>query len=74
MACSAIVHAPDLFEPRSPFRKRDGFFRANAGVDPAILAAELGVTERFVRTRQRKLGLRQCTFSPRKADCLADRP
>ena len=58
------VYAPELFERKydkyHPWKRRDAYFRATAGVDPAILAAELGVSERFVRTRQRKLGLRKC--------------
>lgn len=67
------VHAPELYEPvwrnrqgrhRTP--ARDRFFRENWGVDPAMLADELGLSERFVRMYQRKMGLRKCTSSPRK--------
>ena len=41
------------------------WLRATFGVDPAILAAEKGLTERTVRARQRQLGLRKCSFSRR---------
>jgi len=64
------VRAPDLFERRAPIQqtKHDAALRAAIGVDPAILAADLGVSERFVLRRQRKLGLRSCRHAPRKAD------
>lgn len=64
------VRAPELFERRAPIQqtKHDAVLRASVGVDPAILAADLGVTESFIRRRQRKLGLRPCTHAPRKAD------
>jgi hypothetical protein len=38
----------------------DEAIRAARGVDPAIIAEQLSVTETFVRRRQRKLGLRKC--------------
>ncbi len=47
--------------PRMYTPARDAFLRENVGVDPAILAAELRVSVRFVHTYQRKLGLRLCT-------------
>jgi hypothetical protein len=47
--------------PRMYTPARDAFLRANVGIDPAILAAELGVSIRFVCCYQRKLGLRLCT-------------
>ena len=40
---------------------RDAFLRANVGIDPAILAAELGLSTRFIYCYQRKLGIRACT-------------
>ncbi len=66
------VRAPELFEPKRWYRnrRRDAFLRKNAGVDPAILAAELRLTVGFVRMLQRKIGVRKCTHSPRKADRL----
>ena len=39
-------------------RRRNAYLRANRGVDPALLAADLGVSEWFVVRVQRKLGLR----------------
>lgn len=67
---TVTVRAPELFERKPPISqtKHDAYLIANAGIDPAILAADLAITETFVRTRQRKLGLRKCTWSPRKAD------
>jgi hypothetical protein len=45
------VVAPELWEPRRRYRtkKRDAYLREHRGVDPVLLAIELGVTERFVR-------------------------
>ncbi len=64
------VHAPDLVIPKlAPHIKRlESYLRENVGVDPAIIADELGLQEFTVRTMQRKLGLRNCTYAPRKAD------
>jgi hypothetical protein len=59
-----VVRAPELFEPNRPYlrnKKRNAYLRQNYGVDTAMLAADLGVTERFVRLLQRKLGLRRRT-------------
>lgn len=50
---------------------RDDYLRENVGIDPAILADHFGLTERFIIQRLRKLGLRKCTHSPRKADLCA---
>jgi hypothetical protein len=71
----ARVHAPELFARRPLIQqtKHDAALRAAIGVDPAILAADLGVSERFVLRRQRKLGLRPCRHAPRKADRERDR-
>lgn len=56
------VHAPELFEPRqnyiTPERKK--YLFANQGVDPALLAGDLGISEARVRLIQRKLRLRKC--------------
>jgi hypothetical protein len=64
------VFAPELFEPRKQYRskQRDAYFRENQGIDPTILADELGWTEMFVRRYQRKLRLRGCIQNPRKGD------
>lgn len=53
------VWAPELWPRRSPYdrqRVHDEAIRAARGVDPAIIAEQLSVTETFVRRRQRKLG------------------
>jgi hypothetical protein len=64
------VHAPELWEPRRNCRsiKREAYFRENRGVDAAILADDLGVTERYVVMYQRKLCVRACRQTPRKGD------
>jgi hypothetical protein len=65
------VWAPELWPRRSPYdrqRVHDDAIRAAGGVDPAIIADQLGVTETFVRRRQRKLGLRKCRSTPREAE------
>jgi hypothetical protein len=65
------VWAPELWPRRSPYdrqRVHDDAIRAARGVDPAIIADQLGVTETFVRRRQRKLGLRNCRSTPGKAE------
>lgn len=67
------VTAPDLVERRSPFKNkaRDDYLRENALIDPAVLADNLGLTEHFVKQQLRRLGLRKCKHSPRKADKCA---
>ena len=56
------VHAPELYEPKVPRRYRihEAYLRANRGVDPSMLAADLGLQETTVRIAQRNLGLRSC--------------
>lgn len=58
------VHAPELFTPRRVTRgytpERAAYLRENSFVDPAILAADLGLSTLFVVTYLRKLGLRGC--------------
>jgi hypothetical protein len=65
------VHAPELhdYERLSPYKnsERDKYLRETVGIDPAILAAELGVSARFVEQRQRQLGLRRCK-NPRQSN------
>ena len=64
------VYAPDLYPKRR--RKmctpeRDKYLRDNATVDPALLANDLGITERAVISYQRRLGVRRMTGGhPRK--------
>jgi hypothetical protein len=61
---------------KSPIRMLDApidpateaHLRANAGVDPAMLAADLGLWTARVEACQRRLGLRQCVPSGRKKD------
>ena len=63
------VTAPDLYTPRRHKRytpMRDKFLRENANVDTAMLADSLGLTERFIISYQRKLGIRKLTGTPRK--------
>ncbi len=64
-----MVHAPELFEPKMAKRTRvrAKFLREIVGIDPAILADELGLKEITVRTMQRKLGLRKCS-NPRDTE------
>jgi hypothetical protein len=65
----STIHCPDFNEPKKKWRtkKRDEFIGENVGIDPAILADGLGLSERFVISYQRKLGLRALTGNaPRK--------
>jgi hypothetical protein len=65
----STIHCPDFYEPKKKWRtkKRDEFIRENVGIDPAILANGLGLSERFVISYQRKLGVRALTGNaPRK--------
>jgi hypothetical protein len=52
------IFAPDLFQRRRnpKLKEHDAYILQNRGICPAILAADLDVTERFVVSRQRKLG------------------
>lgn len=55
--------------PRKRCKKRaatDAYILAHKGIDAAILADTLDISERFVVMRQRKLGLRLCLNTPRK--------
>jgi len=58
------VVAPELYTPRRKLRgrtpERDAYLRENHFVDPAILAADLGLKPQFVVVYLRKLGLRNC--------------
>ena len=60
----ANVHAPELYTPRWHLQgrtpERDAYLRENHFIDPAILAADLGLNTRFVVIYMRKLGLRSC--------------
>ena len=59
----STVYAPELVVPKlaKKFAKLETFMRANIGVDPDIIAHDLGITPRFVIACQRKLGLRKLT-------------
>jgi len=56
------VTAPELFpeRPHHLVQKYGREVRAAAGIEPASIAASLGITERTVCMIQRKLGLRAC--------------
>jgi hypothetical protein len=60
------VYAPALFRPKVKWRTkaRDAYFRENQGIDPAILAMDLHLSENFVITYLRKMGLRQPRTRP----------
>ncbi len=51
--------------------ERDQFLRDHIGIDPAVIAATLGFTERFIISYQRKLGLRPFTGNGRPLETLA---
>lgn len=57
------VHAPELFTPRKrwPPPKIAAHLLANPDVCPAILAADLGYQESWIRMVQRKLRIRKLT-------------
>jgi hypothetical protein len=62
------IHAPGLYPVRRPAgrtKERDAYLRENAGVCPAVLAAEMKLSESFVIRYLIKLGLRKCTPSGR---------
>ena len=48
--------------------KVDDYLRAHKGIDPKLLADDLGKTESHIRMRQRKLGLRPCASTRRYRD------
>lgn len=52
------VRCYDLYPVRPKNPQRDAYLIANRGVDPFLLAQELGVTERYIRTQQLRLRLR----------------
>lgn len=61
------VVSPEVHPKRKPkmyTREREKFLREHADVDPAMLADSLGVSERFVISYQRKLGIRPLTGNP----------
>lgn len=51
----------DIFKPAYQNPETDAFLRETVGVDPALLAADLGVSEIQVRAYQRRLGVRPLT-------------
>lgn len=60
------VYSPDLYRPKVKWRtkERDAYFRENQGIDPAILAMALHLSENFVITYLRKMGLRPVCNRP----------
>jgi hypothetical protein len=65
----STIFCPELFPTRRPSGRtqaRDAYLRANAGIDPAILAAEMGLSEAFVVNYQIKLGLRKCVATGKR--------
>lgn len=64
---------------RKPFYmtpERDAFLRENSFIDPAIIAAEWKIHERWVVRYLRHLGLRKCKqsrWTPEKAEAAKDR-
>jgi hypothetical protein len=69
------VYCYDLYQPKRKVdvSKHDEYLRNNLGICPAILADNLGVTERFVISRQRKLGVRPLTGNPKKGERHVER-
>jgi hypothetical protein len=56
-----------LFRPSYQTDELEDFLRENAGVEPALLAADTGVGRNHIRACQRRLGLRKITGNkPRK--------
>lgn len=58
------IRCPDLYprKKHTMYTERVAtYLRQNVGIDPAILAADLGLTPRFIISYQRKLGLRPFT-------------
>lgn len=50
-----------MFSPDYQDAKTAAFLRDNKGIDSALLAVDLGVSEPCIRAYQRKLGLRKIT-------------
>ena len=63
-------HAPELYKPKHNWlvERHQKAVLAARGVDPALVADELGITERTVRMIQRKLGLRKCMNQRNRRD------
>ena len=57
------VTAPELFTRKITYRQtiHDGYILAHRGICSALIAIDLDVSERFVISRQRKLGIRKLT-------------
>lgn len=54
----------DMFRPDYQNVENDRIIRESTGVDPALLAADLGVSEVHIRAYQRRLGVREITGNP----------
>ena len=58
------IRCPDLYPRKKHQMYTDrvaNYLRQNIGIDPAILAQDLGLSLRFIISYQRKLGLRPFT-------------
>ncbi len=57
------IHAPELYAPKHNWlvARHRRAIEAARGVDPAIIADDLGLSIRTVMMIQLKLGLRKCT-------------
>ncbi len=56
--------------PRASYQtaERDALLRAAQGVDPAMLAEDMGMSQHIVRAYQRRLGVREITGYKRKGE------
>lgn len=65
------VRAPELYTPRMwiNIRKHRKAVTEAVGIDPAIVAAQLGIKPNTVLMIQRKLGLRKCTGHIKNGRC-----
>lgn len=62
------IYAPDLFQKKRTWKtkERDKFLLENKGIDAALLANDLGLSESFTKKYQQKLGIRPLSGTPRK--------
>ena len=60
------IRAPELYPRKQKWRtkERDEYLLQNKGIDPVLLAEDLGVSESFVLRYQRKIGVRAFTGNP----------
>lgn len=70
-----FIHTEGLY-PKRIHRNTtnfDEYIKQHIGIDPAIIAFNKGITENFVRLRQRKLGIRFITTRIRKTTGIPNR-